>query len=91
VKLDGWDSTYILIPAQSLTNITRRKLVELLVVAEDDHGNVDGAEYGQLVGLLEEAPFSLEEGAGAGETGSALCARTSRSAGKLTQSDCDHL
>jgi hypothetical protein len=34
-------------------------------VAKDDDGDIDGAEDGKLVGLLEQAAFALEEGAGA--------------------------
>jgi hypothetical protein len=33
-------------------------------VAEDDDGNIDGAKDGELVGLLEQPAFSLEEGDG---------------------------
>jgi hypothetical protein len=33
-------------------------------VAEDDDGDIDGAKDGELVGLLEQPAFSLEEGDG---------------------------
>ena len=44
-------------------NIAGRELVKLLVVAKDNDGDIDGAEYTQLVSLLEQAAFSLQEGA----------------------------
>jgi hypothetical protein len=33
-------------------------------MAKDDDGDIDGAEDGELVGLLEQPAFSLEEGDG---------------------------
>lgn len=42
-------------------HVTARILVQLLVVAENHDGHVDRAEDGQLVGLLEQSPFTLEE------------------------------
>ena len=36
-------------------------------MAEDDDGNVDGAEHRQLVSLLEQAAFALQEGAVTGQ------------------------
>jgi len=50
---------YILVAADSLVNIARRKLVELLVVSKYYHSDVDRAEDGELVGLLEETAFAL--------------------------------
>ncbi len=44
-------------------HVGRRVLVQLLVAAEDEDGDVDGAEDGELVGLLEEAAFPLEKSA----------------------------
>jgi hypothetical protein len=46
-----------------LVNITRRELVELLVITKDDDSDVDRTEYAQLVCLLEQAAFALQEGA----------------------------
>lgn len=60
----GHGGAYILIPADGLIDIAGRELVQLLVVSKYDHSNVDGAEDGELVGLLEETAFALEEGAG---------------------------
>jgi hypothetical protein len=36
---------YILVPANGLVDVARRKLVQLLVVAEDDDGDVNRAEH----------------------------------------------
>lgn len=55
-----------MVPANRLVDVAGREFVELLVVAEDDDGHVDGAEHRELVRLLEEAAFALEEGAAAG-------------------------
>jgi uncharacterized membrane protein YebE (DUF533 family) len=55
-----------LVPANRFVDIARGKFVELLVVAEDDDGHVDGAEHRELMRLLEETAFALEEGAVAG-------------------------
>lgn len=46
---------------QHLAHVARRELVELLVVSEDDHCDIDVAEHRELVGFLEEAAFPLEE------------------------------
>lgn len=46
-----------------LVDVAGRKLIELLVVAKDDDSDVDGAEDAQLVCLLEQAAFTLQEGA----------------------------
>lgn len=54
------------------------ELVELVVVAKDDYGDVDLAEFGELVGLLEEAAFALEEGAVAPQISIYICHITSR-------------
>lgn len=55
--------TYVLETCDSLMNVAGRELVKLLVVAKDNDGDIDGAEYTQLVSLLEQAAFSLQEGA----------------------------
>jgi hypothetical protein len=55
----------VLVPANGLVDVAGREFVELLVVAEDDDGHVDGAEHRELMRLLEEAAFALEEGDGA--------------------------
>jgi len=50
-------------PADCLIDIAGRVFVELLVVTKYDNGNVNGAKHGELMGLLEETTFALEEGA----------------------------
>lgn len=55
--------TDILILAQSLVNVTRRKLVQLLVVPEYYDSDVDRAKHGQLVRLLEKTAFAFQESA----------------------------
>jgi K+-sensing histidine kinase KdpD len=62
----GWDA-YILVPANRLVDVARGELVQLLVVAEDDDSNVDGAEHRELMRLLEQAAFALKEGAVPGQ------------------------
>ena len=54
---------YILVPANRLVDIARGEFVELLIVAEDDDGHIDGAEHRELMRLLEKTAFALEEGA----------------------------
>lgn len=39
-------TTIVLVPANCLIDVTRRELVQLLVVAKDDNGDIDGAEDG---------------------------------------------
>ena len=58
----GRSDTYILIPIQCFLDVPRGKLVQLLVVPEDDNGNVDGTKYRQLMRFLEQAAFSFEKG-----------------------------
>jgi hypothetical protein len=53
--------TYILIPRQDLPNITTRVFVQFLVVAKDYNRDIDRAENGKLMRLLEKTSFALEE------------------------------
>lgn len=52
-----------MVAADGLVDVAGRELVQLLVVAEDDDCDVDGAEDGKLMSLLEEAAFALQKGA----------------------------
>jgi hypothetical protein len=52
---------YILVPANRLIDVARRKLVQLLVVPEDDDGHIDGAQHRELMRLLEQPTFALQE------------------------------
>jgi hypothetical protein len=72
--LDG-RSAYILVPANGLVDVARRKLVQLLVVAKDDDGDVHGAQHGELVRLLEQAAFALQKSAAAGQRWPDTCTR----------------
>lgn len=54
--------TYVVEPPDYLIDVRRRVFVQLLIVTKDDDGDIDGAEDGELVRLLEEAAFALEEG-----------------------------
>ena len=51
--------TYVLIAADGFVDVARGELVQFLVVAKYDDSDVDGAEDGELVGLLEQAAFAL--------------------------------
>lgn len=55
-------ATIILVSPDRLVDVTGGELVQLLVVAKDDDGDIDGAEDGQLVGLFEKTALALEEG-----------------------------
>jgi hypothetical protein len=50
-----------LISANRLVDISRRELVKLLIVTEDDDRDINLAEDRKFVRLLEEASLSLEE------------------------------
>jgi hypothetical protein len=52
---------YILVPANRLIDVARRKLVQLLVVPKDDDGHVDRAQHRELMRLLKEPAFALQE------------------------------
>lgn len=60
----GREGTYICVPRDHLPHVGGRVLVQLLVGAEDDDGDVNRAEHRQLVGLFEEATLSFQKGAG---------------------------
>lgn len=47
--------------SNSLVDIAGRVLIKLFIVAEDYDGNIDRAKNGELVSLLEQATFALEE------------------------------
>lgn len=55
-----WE-TYKLISVQDLSNVTTGIFVQLLVIAEDNHRDVDRAEHRELMRLLEEASLALEK------------------------------
>lgn len=54
-----------MVSAEGLLDVGRGELVELLVVAEDDDGDIDRAEDGELMSLLEEPSLAFEKGDGA--------------------------
>ena len=60
---------YIGISRQRLANVSGRKLVQLLVVAEDDDCNIDRTQDRQFMRLLEEAALSLEKSSAEVSTG----------------------
>jgi hypothetical protein len=51
-----------LISSQDLSNITTRVFVQLLIISKDYDRDIDRAENGELMRLLEQAAFALEEG-----------------------------
>jgi hypothetical protein len=55
--------TYILVSCNLVVDVARRVFVQLLVVSEDDDGDLDRAEHGKLVGLFEQPSFAFEKGA----------------------------
>jgi hypothetical protein len=63
-KQQGVGKTYAAPPVDHLPHVTRRELVEFLVAAKDDDGDVYRAEHGQLMGLLEEPVLAFQKGAG---------------------------
>lgn len=85
-------TTYIGVPCDHLPHVSRRILVQLLVVAKDEDGNIDTAEYGQLVRLLKETSLSFQEGT-IGETSSQrlLSRRGLKNDRRLTQNGFCHL
>lgn len=54
--------TYILETCDGLMDVAGREFVKLLIIAKDNDSDIDGAEYAQFVGLLEQTAFSLQEG-----------------------------
>jgi hypothetical protein len=65
-------ATYVLVAANSRIDVARRELIELIVMTEDDNGDVYGAQDGELVSLLEKTTLALEEGAGSGSAAVAM-------------------
>lgn len=61
----GNQETHVLVAADQVVHVGGRVLVELLVVAEDEDCDIDGAQDGELMRLLEQAALSLEEGSAA--------------------------
>jgi hypothetical protein len=53
--------TYVGISRQGLLNVSGGKLVQLLVMTEDDDCDIYRTQHRQLVRFLEEAALSLEE------------------------------
>lgn len=50
-----------LIAVEYLANVTRRILVQFLIVSEYDDGHINGAEDRQLMSLLEQTTFTFEK------------------------------
>jgi hypothetical protein len=50
-----------LISRQDLSNITTRVFVQLLIIAKDYNRDIDRAEDGKLMRLLEKTSFALEK------------------------------
>lgn len=53
---------YVLIAPDCFVDVTRRKLIQLFVVPEDDNRDIDRTEDGKLMRLLEQTAFALEKG-----------------------------
>jgi hypothetical protein len=52
---------HILVSADGFVDVSRGELVQLLIVTEDDDGDIDGAEDRQLMCLLEQTTFTFEK------------------------------
>jgi hypothetical protein len=50
-----------LVSRQDLSNVTTRIFVQLLIISKDYDRDIDRAENGKLMRLLEQATFALEE------------------------------
>lgn len=61
VRSEG--ETHIGIATQDGAHFARRVFKELLVVAENNDGNIYRAEHGKLMSLLEETAFAFQKGA----------------------------
>lgn len=55
-------ATVVLVFRNEFTHIRRRVLVQLLIAAKDEDGDIDRAEHRKLMSLLEQSAFSLEKG-----------------------------
>jgi hypothetical protein len=66
----------ICVPGDELPHVTGGVLVQLLVLAKDEHGDIDRAQYGQLMCLLEEAALALQEGARVRHISSVSCSKS---------------
>jgi hypothetical protein len=53
--------TYICVSVQNLSDITARVFVQLLVISKYYDCDINGAENGKLMRLLEETTFALEK------------------------------
>lgn len=82
--------TYILIATESLVHVTRGVLVEFLVMTKDDNGDIDGTKNGQLMGLLKQSTFSLEECPAIDRKVSITVRNSLKFSNELTLNGCDH-
>lgn len=79
--------TYVLISRQDLSNIATRVFVQLLIISKYYDGDIDRAENGELMRLLEETTLALKKGSVNGR----LVKRRVRLKRKHTQNDFYHL
>jgi hypothetical protein len=54
-------TSIVIISRQDLSNVTTRIFVQFLIIAKDYDRDIDGAENGELMRLLEQATFALKE------------------------------
>jgi hypothetical protein len=81
--------TYELVSGNEVAHIARGVLINLLVVAEDEDGDIDRAQDGELVSLLEQATLALEESPRAIGVSDGAAAEGSMEL-LLTRSGCGH-
>lgn len=60
--VDLAQGTHILIFGDQVAHVTGGVLVKLLIITKDEDCDVNRAEDGELVRLLKQAAFALEEG-----------------------------
>lgn len=59
----GEVKTHVLISGNEVSHVCGRILVELLVITKDEDGDINRAQHGELMRLLEQTAFSLQKGA----------------------------
>lgn len=52
-----------MISGNEVSHVCGRILVELLVITKDEDGDINRAQHGELMRLLEQTAFSLQKGA----------------------------
>lgn len=67
-KIVDEQAAHILEPPNYFIDVPRRELVQFFIMPKDDHRDINRAQHGKLMSLLEKATFAFEKSTMMGES-----------------------